>query len=250
MRDIFVTGTGTGVGKTVITGLLARYLIEKGYSVVTQKWVQTGSSSSFAPDILGHLKLMGKDRDYIKGYLDHVSPYSFKFSASAHLASRMENKRIREEKITKSFKILSREFDFVLVEGLGGALVPFNNKRLTVDLVKELQLPVLVVAENKLGAINHTLLTIESLRMRKMKILGMVFNNMKNTDAVVLKDNPKIVAELSGEKILGVLPWIKKINELYNGFLPIGKEILRRISELTTNDQRLTTKWTIGLKKT
>ncbi|MCX5696897.1 MAG: dethiobiotin synthase [Candidatus Omnitrophica bacterium] len=242
MRGIFVTGTGTGVGKTVITGLLARYLLEKDYSVVTQKWVQTGSGSSFSPDILGHLKLMRKDKGYIKGYLEHISPYSFKFGASPHLASRMEHKNIREDKIIGSFKLLSRRFDFVLVEGLGGALVPLNNKRLVIDLAKKLRLPVLVVAENKLGAINHALLTIESLRRRRMHILGIVFNNAKNEDKRILKDNPLIVRQLSGERILGVLPWVKKIDELYNGFLPIGKEILKRINELTTNDQRLTTK--------
>ncbi|MCX5715071.1 MAG: dethiobiotin synthase [Candidatus Omnitrophica bacterium] len=225
MRGIFITGTDTGVGKTIITGFLARYILEKGYSVITQKWIQTGYSS----DIKKHLELMGIDKRYVEDYLDLVCPYNLKFPASAHLASRMEHKNIREDKITGSFKALSRRFAFVLVEGLGGVAVPFNKKRLVIDLARELRLSVLVVAGNKLGAINHTLLTIEYLRMRKIKVLGIIFNNTKKEDKRILEDNPRIVKELSKEKILGILPWVDDVDRAYRCFLPIGNNILKRM---------------------
>ena len=78
----------------------------------------------------------------------------------------------------------------VIAEGAGGIFVPFNKKETMIDIAKELNLPVLVVAGNKLGAINHTLLTIEALKKRKMKIAGIVFNDcFKGGDSVVLKDN-------------------------------------------------------------
>jgi len=224
MKGIFVTGTDTAVGKSLVTGLLAKYLREKGCRVVTQKWIQTGSR--VCADINLHLKIMGKNKDEIKGYLDDICPYIFSLPASAHLAAQAENKRIRAAKIKKSFKSLSSKFDFVIVEGLGGTLVPFNKKRLVIDIAKELDLPVLVVAQNKLGAINHALMTIEVLNNRKMNILGILFNNRQGEKQTVLKDNPVIVRKLTRQKILGILPWDKRRDSLYKKFLPIAKRIM------------------------
>ncbi len=231
INAIFVTGTDTGVGKTVVTGLLARFLKEKGYRVITQKWIQTGSAG-FSSDIESHLEIMGSDRNDIKNYMPHVSPYMFKTPCSPHLASKIENNSISAQKIKRSFEVLSRDFDFVIIEGIGGALVPFNEKRLVIDIAKELDLPVLVVAQNKLGAINHTLLTMEALKSRKMKMLGVIFNNAKGEDKEILADNPRIIQALSEEKILGVLSWIKNYDKLYKKFIPIGQRILKTIANL------------------
>ncbi len=223
MKGIFVTGTDTGVGKSIVTGLLARYLREKGYKVVTQKWVQTGSS--FSADINLHLKIMGVSRGLIKEYLDCVCPYIFKLPASPHLAAKAENKKINIARIKRSFKSLSSKFDFVIVEGIGGALVPVNEKRLVIDIARELGLPVLVVAQNKIGAINHILMTIEVLKQRKMKILGIVFNNCPGQNKLILQDNPEIIRKITKQKILGVLPWDKRLDLLYKRFLPTALKI-------------------------
>lgn len=207
MRGIFVTGTDTGVGKTVVAGLLARFLKEKGCRALTQKWIETGC---------GNLN---------KAY-SLTRPYTFKLAASPHLAAAQEKRNIRKEKIKNSFKILAKNFDWVIVEGIGGALVPFNKKNLVIDIAKELNLPVVIVTANKLGAINHTLLTIEALRKRKMKIIGILFNNLlPKTNPLILKDNPKIIKALSGKKILGILPYCKDRDLLYRKFISIGKNI-------------------------
>ncbi len=223
MKGIFVTGTDTGVGKSIVTGLLAKYLRQKGYRVVTQKWVQTGSC--FSADINLHLKIMGVSKGAIKGHLDSVCPYVFKLPASPHLAAKAENKKINIARIKQSFKSLSSKFDTVIVEGIGGALVPVNEKRLVIDIAKELSLPVLVVAQNKIGAINHILMTIEVLKQRKMKILGIIFNNCPGQNKLVLQDNPEIIRKITKQKILGVLPWNKKLDLLYKKFLPIAAKI-------------------------
>jgi len=226
MRGIFVTGTDTGVGKSLVTGLLAKFLEDKGYKVITQKWVETGVRGFFR-DINFHLKLTGKKKREFKGYLHEMSPYSFKFPSSPHLASTLEKRNIDINKIKNSFKFLQRAFDFVAVEGVGGILVPLNKKKLVVDIVKELKLPVVVVVGNKLGAINHTLLTIEALKARKIKIIGLVFNEQEDkTSETILKDNPKIIKALSNEKILGSLPYTKDIDELHKFFSSIGRNIL------------------------
>ncbi len=229
MRGIFVTGTDTGVGKTIVTGLLAKFLVDKGYKVITQKWVETGFVG-FSKDVSLHLKLIGKKRHKIRDHLSDISPYTFKFPSSPHLASSLERRKISIERIRKSFKSLEKAFDFVVVEGLGGALVPLNKRKLVIDVAKELNLPVLVVVGNKLGAINHTLLTIEALKARKMKIAGIVFNNLKNKGSnVILKDNPKIIESISDQKSSGSLPWTKDLDRLHKSFRKIGNKILSNL---------------------
>lgn len=223
MKGVFITGTDTGVGKSIVTGLLAKYLREKGYKVVTQKWVQTGSH--VCEDVNLHLKIMGEPRAEIKKYLKHICPYVFKLPTSPHLAAKLQNKEINISKIKQSFKLLSSKFDLVIVEGVGGALVPVNEKYLVIDIARELGLPVLVVAQNKLGVINHMLMTIEALKNRKMKILGVLFNNCQGQNKLILKDNPDIIGKITKQNILGTLPWNKRFDLLYKKFLPLARKI-------------------------
>lgn len=230
-RGIFIAGTDTEVGKTVVSGLLARHLLDKGYDVVTQKWIQTGSEG-FPEDIDVHLKFMGRKRVEIDSYLNHIAPYVFKFPSSPHLAASLEKRKIRINKIKESFNLLSKKFDIVIVDGIGGVLVPVNRKKLLIDIVKELELPVLIVVKNKLGAINHTLMTVEAIRARNIKILGIIFNRQnKKEDETILKDNPKIIKAISSENILGNLSWEKDKKKLCESFVPIGDEIIRKLAK-------------------
>ena len=227
MKAIFITGTDTGVGKTIVAGLLGRFLLDRGYRAITQKWIQTGPGG-FPKDIARHLDLMKKKKRDIKDYLPYVSPYSFKFPASGHLAAKLEQKTIKKDRIKKSFLFLKDRFDSVIVEGIGGALVPFNQKGLVIDIAEELNLPVLLVVANKLGCINHTLLTIEAIKKRGMKIVGIIFNNNKAVERkenIISKDNPRIIKKLTGEKVLGILPYCRNGELLYKSFVPIGDRI-------------------------
>ncbi|MDP2912438.1 MAG: dethiobiotin synthase [Candidatus Omnitrophota bacterium] len=233
MNVIFIAGTDTGVGKTIVTGLLGRYLVSRGRRVVTQKWVQTGAGAAPGQDMAVHLKLMGKSAEDFGDSLPLMNPYFFRFAASPHLAARLENKPIDAAKIKRSVKKLSRRFDLCLIEGTGGLLVPFDDGRLLIDIVKELKIPVLVVAKNSLGAINHTLLSIEALKNRGIEILGIVFNNIsKCEDKVILRDNKKIIGRLSKQTIIGELPWAKNFGLLYAKFKPLGARIISRLREV------------------
>ncbi len=238
LKSVFVTGTDTEVGKTVLTGLLGRYISEKGYKVVTQKWIQTGSAD-FPDDIDTHLKLMKLTRADIEECMPLVCPYVFEYASSPHLAAKLERRKISAAQIKNSFRALSQRFDCVIVEGIGGALVPFNNKAMVIDIAAQLNLPVLIIAGNKLGAINHTLLTIEAIRYRRMKTLGIIFNGFQQSevpsryekgDKIILEDNPKIIKALTGERILGNLPWLKDQDLLYKAFIPIGEEIFIQLA--------------------
>ena len=112
-------------------------------------------------------------------------------------------------------------------------MVPLRRDYLIVDLLEELDIPVVIVAKNKLGVINHTLLTIEALKVRNIKILGIVFNNFADrTDEIILRDNPVILREISGEKILGIMPELKTIKMMRKMFIPIGDNIFKRYKEL------------------
>ena len=225
MNAVFITGTDTGVGKTLISGLLARYLQDSRRSVITQKWIQTGSNN-FPEDIASHLQLMGVDRSTIEKHLPDMCPYTFHFPASPHLAAAMEQKTIDEKKIKDSFARLSASFDTVVVEGIGGALVPYSDKALVIDIAANLDLPVIIVAKNKLGAINHTLLTIEAIHARRMKLLGLIFNADENENSVIAQDNPKSISSLTNVRILGCLPWTTSPKILHQAFKPIGDNIM------------------------
>jgi len=240
MSAIFVAGTDTGVGKTVVTGLLARHLAMQGYGVATQKWIQTGGSS----DLDEHLRWMGRTRGEFRGFLRAMSPCALPAPASPHLAAELGGTRILESRIRRSLEILSEHFDFVIIEGSGGLMVPVSRKRLLIDWVRELGLPVLLVAGNRLGAINHTLLSLETLETRKMEILGVIFNNLQGLRSlkgvkapdplrnVVLEDNPKVVRALSGQSVLGVLPWMERPEALQRRFTRMGQKVLAAYERL------------------
>src|SRR5208337_2154830 len=124
---------------------------------------------------------------------------------------RMGGARVLKSRLLRSLVYLSGHFDIVVVEGTGGLMVPVNRKRLLIDWVREFRLPVLLVAGNRLGAINHTLLSLEALKSRKMQVLGVVFNTTEQgTDKRILADNPAAVKALSGERVFGTLEYSKK----------------------------------------
>jgi dethiobiotin synthetase len=229
MSAIFVAGTDTGVGKTVVTGLLARDLSLRGYRVVTQKWVQTGRTS----DLDAHLRWMGRSRAEFRGFLSAMAPCALAAPVSPHLAAELGGSRIAVSRIRRGFELLSQHFDFVIVEGAGGLMVPLSRKKLLIDLAQELDLPVLLVAGNRLGAINHTLLSLEALKARKMKVLGVVFNNLPGAmNKAVLRDNPMVIETFSGQRALGVLPRMRRPGTLLKRFAPVAEKVLAAYERL------------------
>ena len=221
LNPVFITGTDTGVGKTMVVGLLADYLAKNSIDVITQKWVQTGCDDINSSDVAAHLKLMNKNTGLVEGQM----PYCFKGAYAPHLAAQKDGITINIEKIKADFEHLKKEHQSLIVEGAGGVYVPLNDFNLMMDLVIRLNMPVIIVAQNRLGAINHTLLTIEYLRVRKIKTLGIIFNDRQGEDEQVLKDNPRIINQISACPVLGVLPFCGIITELKSAFVPIGEKI-------------------------
>jgi len=211
MKGIFVTGTDTGVGKTVVCGLLAAFLRGRGLRAVTQKWVQTGAGDAPA-DLAEHRRLMGRTGTPPAEELADRCPYRFAFPASPHLAAAREGKRIEAQVIEAAYRRLAASHDIVLVEGTGGFLVPLSEELGAAELVARLGLSVLVVAGNRLGCINHALLTVEAVRSRAVPLVGMIFNRAPSAgpsaSEEILADNVRIVGRLSGVPILGEVPFL------------------------------------------
>jgi dethiobiotin synthetase len=174
MAVYFIAGIDTEIGKTVVTGHIAKYLSTLGRTVTTQKLVQTGSEN-ISDDIVKHREIMGTelnsfDKDGI------TCPYLFKFPASPHLASNMEEVTIEPDVIDRSTETLKAAFDDVLIEGVGGIKVPLTNTYTTLDFLEERKYPVILVTSPKLGSINHTLLSLEVLKTRKIPLHGLIYN--------------------------------------------------------------------------
>ncbi len=200
-EGIFITGTDTGVGKTVITAALSWNLARAGMKVAVMKPVQTGTALPGPIDIEYVETVLG-----VKYDLDDVCMYRFPDPLSPFAASTLAGVEIDTAGIIKAFRKLSANCDTVLVEGAGGLLVPIKENYMMADLASELGLPVLVVARPGLGTLNHTALTIESARTRGLDVLGIVINGFTLSPGIAERTNPREIARMTGTPILGVFP--------------------------------------------
>lgn len=173
-QQIAIGGIDTGVGKSVVTGLLARHLLERGKSVITQKLVQTGCAGR-SEDILLHRKLMGMDWQPCDEQ-GLTCPYCFPLPASPHLAAEQAGSRIESIKLDNAADSLADQAEYLLIEGAGGLLVPLSRTLLLLDYLQRRAVPLILVTTPRLGSLNHTLLCLEAIKQRQMRLLGLVYN--------------------------------------------------------------------------
>ena len=197
---ICITGTGTGIGKTIVTGLLAS-TISKSQSVVTQKWVQSGDLDS--PDIATHDVIACQNIDPC--FIPDRQVYSFNQPVSPHLAARLNQTHIDLLRLQSATQRLSSLFQSVLVETSGGVMVPLSNTETMGDLIVKMNLPTIVVIPNQLGTINHALLTLQYLKQRNVSVLGFILNNFSDHSDPLYQDNPRIIESMSEVIWLGTV---------------------------------------------
>lgn len=205
-KGIFITGTDTGVGKTVIAAGLALAFKKRGWDVGVMKPIETG-----CPDHQG--KIRPQDALFLLSTihgsdpLDLVTPYPFRSPAAPLVAAEKEGVAITMEKIISSYERLVRRHEIIIVEGIGGILVPLTKEVFVVDLIARLGLPLIIVARPGLGTLNHTLLTIRCAESRKIPIIGVVLNHSRKAPArLAEKTNPPVLEDLSRIPILGTMP--------------------------------------------
>lgn len=185
-KVIFISGIDTNVGKTYATGVLARSLAAQGKTVITLKMIQTGCES-ISEDIEMHRRLMGMpllDED-LNGT---TCPYLFHYPCSPHMAAGMEGKEIDPAYITVKTNLLKERYNYVLLEGAGGLMVPLDFKRLTIDFVAAEHYPLVLVTSGKLGSINHTLLSLFACREYGIKVPAIIYNRYPQVDKAI-EDN-------------------------------------------------------------
>lgn len=188
----FVIGTDTDIGKTYVSSLFYKALLPMG--CFYYKPIQSGcipkDNQLIAPDVEFLCDMSGQNYDKT------MVTYTLENPLSPHLASEIENININIDNIVENFEKLKSSFNFGIVEGAGGLLVPIiRDKFYIYDLIKKLDIPVIVVGSSRVGSINHNLLTIEALRSRDIKIAGIVFNRV-NLDNIFEKDNIEIVTSI------------------------------------------------------
>lgn len=203
MRSVFITGTGTGVGKTVVGGALCAYLsLKKGLDVAVMKPVETGWDPA-SSDAITLIQLSGS-----KEKMEDVVPYKFVQPVAPEVAARHENREVKIETLDLVYRKLLSTHDVVVVEGAGGILVPIREGFFFSDLIKLWKIPVIVVSENRLGTINHTLLTCHYLLSEGIEIVGVILNTKEETLDFSSDSNSAVLKKYLPIPLLGVFPHV------------------------------------------
>jgi dethiobiotin synthetase len=204
-KGLFIMGTDTGVGKTLITGGIAHLLRRRGLKVGVFKPVATGCMLDMGEWVSADAKFLKMCAE-IEEPLSVITPVCYEIPAAPLVCVRAENRPIDFEQIAAMYNYLVRTCDVVLVEGIGGVLVPLDEKTMIVDLAAKMKLPTVIVAREKLGTINHTLLTIQAVRNAGLYAAGVVINGHIYPSAGIAEETaPKIIAELGDTKILATV---------------------------------------------
>lgn len=202
MLNIFVTGTDINVGKTFLTAGLAATMQSLGYSTCVYKPIQTGAieKSGFAQSL---------DLVFVKTidpYIKTASTYLLKETSSPIIAAEAENIAINRTTIMKDFEAIKKEGDCTIVESTGGIMTPIAPNYLVSDMIRDLDLPAIVIVRPDAGIINQTLLTINHAESKGIKVRGVIINAIpERTSDVDLKNAPRLIEEFTNAKILGIV---------------------------------------------
>ncbi|HBA83606.1 MAG TPA: dethiobiotin synthase [Verrucomicrobia bacterium] len=201
MQSLFITATDTGVGKTTFSAALLAQARAAGLDAVPMKPVQTGCERRgdrlIAPDLefcLSAAALAATDEEK-----ELMCPYRFEPACSPHLAAKLAGHPIQLDDIIAARRKLQQRHETLIVEGAGGVLAPIDEENFMIDLMKILNLPVVLVARSGLGTINHTLLTFQALRRARIEIRGIVLSDThRDEPALIVEDNLRIIRQQAG----------------------------------------------------
>jgi dethiobiotin synthetase len=259
MNGVFVTGTDTGIGKTVLSALLLAEIRRRSLNAAPIKPVQTGcggaatgtrqqalgnsnppclvpSASCLAvPDLdysLSMAEMKVSDEDYRT-----MAPYTFEPACSPHLAAELAGTEIEIAEMVIAARTLASEYEFIVAEGAGGVLVPLNRRETMLDLMQALRLPVIIAAHPGLGTINHTLLSIQALRSDGLDIAGVVFVAGEPGEAGLIEEDNGITIEHFGKvPVLGTIPFCPQLTDPKPSYsdlpIPVAAETEKIVNQL------------------
>jgi dethiobiotin synthetase len=222
-KGFFITGTDTGVGKTIITAALIKAAKFLGLSACGMKPIETGClksefgvrSSEFRVKEKVLIPTDGMFLREIAGIndsIDLVTPIRFQNPLAPFPASEIEDVPVDIEKIGKAYSELSKKYDAVVVEGIGGLLVPIKRDYFVLDLARDFGLPVIVVSRPGLGTINHTLLTVNYAIRGGLTVSGIIINYSQPPEGTLAEEtNPEVIRQISTVSLLGIFPYLKDL---------------------------------------
>ncbi len=214
--QVFVTGTDTDIGKTVITAGLAAVMQSLGYKAGVYKPFQSGAEEKNG-------FLISPDLSYVKQldfYVETLCTYLLKPPTAPYIAAEIDGVNINLSTVRRDFETLKRTCEIMLVEGAGGLMVPVTKDELMVDVAKMLDIPVVIVIRPNLGTINHTLLTINQAKAAGLDIAGVIINRYPlQTNDIAIKTAPRLIEEYSDVDILGIVPEIPDFRYVKPGAL-------------------------------
>ena len=199
MNGLFVTGTDTGVGKTVVTGGIVAALRARGHDVGVAKPLQSGA---LADDPTGDAMLL-REWTGVPETADEIAPYSFSAALAPSVAAELSGRVVTLSDAVHAVQTIAERHDAVVVEGAGGLIVPLGPGWTVADLAVALALPVLVVARARLGTVNHSTLTVQALRSLGLEPAGVVLNGTADESS---ERNAQLIEELADVRVLGHTP--------------------------------------------
>ena len=201
ISGIFVTGTDTGVGKTVVSRALIAALRGQGLRVGVMKPIETGVGEAGPLDALALREAAG-----VEDPLQTICPQQFALPAAPNVAARAEHREVDLDSIDAAFERVIKDRDFVVVEGAGGLLVPIRDEMTMAELGRRLGLPLLIVARASLGTINHTALTLDVAASKNLEVVGVVISHAGGVLSAADSSNLSGLKEILGDRLLGEIP--------------------------------------------
>jgi len=211
-NGLFITGTDTDIGKTLIAGAIAKILSDKGLKVGVFKPIATGCHRCWEG-------LVSVDSEFLAHCansdlpLSTITPVGYVTPAAPIVSTANDGPAIDFDRIAAAYKDICENSDLIIVEGIGGVRVPLTIEFDLLDLAVEFKLPIVIVARPNLGTINHTLMTIDCVHATELKIAGVVINGYNATEAAVAEETAEqVITQCSGVNVLSVVPFDETVD--------------------------------------
>ncbi len=202
MSGLFITGVGTEVGKTYVAALIAKQLVAEGVRVGVYKPTASGCHNDVSDDAVALWEAAGRPLT-----LDAVCPQRFAAPLAPHLAAREEGRRVDAALLRSGYEVWRDAYDFVLVEGAGGLMSPLSDDDYNADLARDLGLPLVVVAANRLGVINEVMQTLISTEAKGLRVVGVLLNDTSPEGDMSRATNAAELARRMKAPLLGCVAW-------------------------------------------
>lgn len=212
MRGLFITGTSTGVGKTAVAAGLAWALRKRKVNVGVMKPFAT-ANRAFSKKYRSQDTAMLARAAGVDDPDSDLNPFFYSLAASPLVASQLKRELPASiEKALQALQALAKKHDFMIVEGIGGIMVPLTENESVADFAKRACLPVVIVSTSMLGTLNHTLLTVMACKEFGINLRGIIVNKMPKKPSIVEQKAPEVIERLTGIKVLGTVPFLKGAN--------------------------------------